>query len=94
MAYRNGKMQPNRISGTHSAGPNGSFPIGDATHDREAISGATRSEHAGHISASTAAGIKAKARADLGDKPDHKAEHNDSGMIRAMHDHADKIHPR
>lgn len=24
---------------------------------------------------------------------DHKAEHNDNGMIRAMHKHADSVHP-
>ena len=48
------------------AGPNGSFPIGDKKHARLAISGATRSERAGNISASTAASIKAKARKALG----------------------------
>lgn len=47
------------------AGPGHSFPINDPTHARLAISGATRSERAGNISASTAAGIKAKARAKL-----------------------------
>lgn len=41
------------------------FPIGDKIHARLAISGATRSEHAGNISASTAAEIKAKARKKL-----------------------------
>jgi len=48
------------------AGPGRSFPINDPTHARLAISGATRSEHAGNISASQAAAIKAKARAKLG----------------------------
>lgn len=48
------------------AGPGRSFPISDKTHARLAISGATRSERAGNISASTAASIKAKARAKLG----------------------------
>lgn len=47
------------------AGPNGSFPIGDAKHARLAIGGATRSFNAGNISASTENGIKAKARAAL-----------------------------
>lgn len=47
------------------AGPGKSFPINDATHARMAISGATRSQHAGNISPSTAAAIKAKARAKL-----------------------------
>jgi hypothetical protein len=41
------------------------FPISDPTHARLAIGGATRAEHAGNISASTAAKIKAKARAKL-----------------------------
>jgi hypothetical protein len=48
------------------AGPGKSFPISDPTHARLAISGATRSERAGNISASTAANIKAKARKKLG----------------------------
>jgi hypothetical protein len=48
------------------AGPNRSFPINDKTHARLAISGATRSERAGNISASQAERIKAKARARLG----------------------------
>lgn len=48
------------------AGPGHSFPINDKTHARLAISGATRSERAGNISASTEASIKAKARAKLG----------------------------
>lgn len=47
------------------AGPDRTFPINDATHARLAISGATRSMRAGNISASTAAAIKAKARAKL-----------------------------
>ena len=50
----------------------------DPSHQRAAISGATRSEHAGNISTSEEAAIKAKARAKLGDKggdppADHKA---------------------
>ena len=48
------------------AGPGRSFPIEDKKHARLAISGATRSENAGNISASQAASIKAKARAKLG----------------------------
>jgi hypothetical protein len=47
------------------AGPGHSFPISDRTHARLAISGATRAEHAGNISASEAASIKAKARRKL-----------------------------
>jgi hypothetical protein len=48
------------------AGAGHSFPIPDANHARLAISGATRSMHAGNISAATAAKIKAKARKKLG----------------------------
>lgn len=48
------------------AGPGKSFPINDKNHARLAISGATRSEHAGNISSSEEASIKAKARAKLG----------------------------
>ena len=47
------------------AGPGKSFPINDPTHQRLAISGATRAQRAGNISAATAANIKAKARARL-----------------------------
>lgn len=31
--------------------------------------------------------------APAGRVPNHKAEHNDAGMIRAMHEHADREHP-
>lgn len=41
------------------------FPMNDAKHQRLAIGGATRSERAGNISASTAAKIKSEARAKL-----------------------------
>ena len=47
------------------AGPGKSFPVNDDTHARLAISGATRSEHAGNISGSEAERIKAKARGKL-----------------------------
>ena len=57
------------------AGPGKSFPINDPTHARMAISGATRSERAGNISAGTAAKIKAKARVKLG-----KSHHNAMGF--------------
>jgi hypothetical protein len=51
-------------------GPKGAkgFPMNDPEHTRLAISGATRSEHAGNISASKAAQIKAKARKKLGEE--------------------------
>lgn len=47
------------------AGPGRSFPVENKSHARAAISGATRAQRAGNISASTAASIKAKARAKL-----------------------------
>ena len=56
---------PSKVPG-EKAGPKGSFPIGDKKHARLAIGGAPRSMRAGNISASTAASIKAKARAKLG----------------------------
>lgn len=54
------------MSKSSFAGPGRSFPINDREHARLAIGGATRSERAGNISASTAASIKAKARSKLG----------------------------
>lgn len=47
------------------AGPNKSFPINDPVHQRMAISGATRSYHAGNISQEEMNAIKAKAEAKL-----------------------------
>lgn len=49
-------------------GPKGKkgFPLTDKTHDREAISGATRSYNAGNISKGTENRIKGEARAKLG----------------------------
>ena len=54
-----------RMPKSSFAGPGKSFPINDSTHARLAISGATRSEHVGNISASEAERIKAKARGKL-----------------------------
>ena len=59
------------------AGPGHSFPINDKVHAKMAISGATRSEHAGNISDSTAEHIKAKARAKLGRQ--HEKPMNEHG---------------
>jgi hypothetical protein len=42
------------------------FPLTDPSHDRNAISGATRSFNAGNISKSTENSIKSQARAKLG----------------------------
>lgn len=81
------KLGPSDVPGK-KAGPNGSFPIGDAKHARLAIGGATRSFNAGNIGKGTEQHIKAEARAKLGDG------HTTSGMDRAMQAHADKIHPR
>ena len=70
MPVTNGKGTPNKGAGakanSKTAGPGGSFPIGDAKHARLAIAGATRSERAGNISPATEASIKSKARAELG----------------------------
>lgn len=79
------------------------FPVNDPTHARLAISGATRSEHAGNISASTAEKIKSAARAKLGndgDADDHPRHHSltiasanhlhSAGHITA--EHRDRIH--
>ena len=41
------------------------FPMNDPEHQKLAIGGATRAEHAGNISMSEADAIKAKARAKL-----------------------------
>lgn len=84
-------LKPSKVPG-EKAGPNGSFPVGDKKHARLAIGGATRSYNAGNISKSTEEHIQHEAREKLG--TDHKAEHNDNGMIRAMHEHADKLHPK
>lgn len=58
------KMRPSKVPGK-KAGPNGSFPIGDAKHARLAIGGATHSFNAGNISKGTENRIKAAARAKL-----------------------------
>ena len=78
------------------AGPNRSFPVGDKTHARLAISGATRSERAGNISSSEEANIKAKARAKLGDGGASGKEapaHGDCPGGAACKAAMDKMHP-
>jgi len=64
-----GKMVANTTASkqarSKTAGPNSSFPIGDAKHARLAVGAAQRSANAGNISQSTADSIKAKARAAL-----------------------------
>jgi hypothetical protein len=63
------KIKPNTTAPAKArsvtAGPNSSFPIGDAKHARLAIGGATRSERAGNITPAQEAAIKAKAKAAL-----------------------------
>lgn len=59
------KMPKKDFAGGGPKGKHG-FPMNDKNHARLAISGATRSQRAGNISASTAARIKAQARAKLG----------------------------
>lgn len=56
-----------KMAKSQFAGPGHSFPINDKNHARLAISGASRSEHAGNISASMAAAIKKRAKAKLGE---------------------------
>lgn len=71
-----------RMPKSEFAGPGKSFPIEDKIHAKEALSGATRSEHAGNISASEAAHIKSKARAKLGEgrggthEPEGNSQHH------------------
>ena len=74
------------------AGPGTSFPIGDQTHARLAISGATRSEHAGNISQSEEESIKAKARAKLGDdKSDPPMTDHKRAVMGMNHEHVHKM---
>lgn len=77
------------------AGPGRSFPISDKTHARLAISGATRSERAGNISASEASNIKAKARAKLGkqhEKPMNEHGHRHGGPHEHLSPSAHHFH--
>lgn len=68
------------------------FPMNDAVHQRMAISGATRSERAGNISASTADRIKAEARHKLGISPGGYAPN--SGYSAGSAPNAAAVHPR
>lgn len=56
------------IPASKFAGPGRSFPVENKSHARAALSGASRSEAAGNISAGQRAAIDAKARAVLGKK--------------------------
>lgn len=59
------KMPKKEFAGGGRKGKEG-FPLNDPTHDRMAISGATRSYNAGNISKSKEESIKAEARKKLG----------------------------
>jgi len=76
---RRDKMPRSQFAG---GGPNGKegFPMPDKEHARLAISGATRSERAGNISASKEASIKARARKMLhGIEHETHMEHSRNG---------------
>jgi hypothetical protein len=81
-------------------GPKGAkgFPIGDPTHARLAIGGATRSFRAGNISAAKEHEIKAKARAKLGMQGSHEGSDNYGGKgskrRHGLHHMAHKTHSR
>lgn len=64
-----GKMVPNTTAPakaqSKTAGPGGSFPIGDCKHAKLAVSAASRSANAGNITPATKAAIQSKARAKL-----------------------------
>jgi hypothetical protein len=66
-------------------GPGRSFPMNDKNHDRMAISGATRSEHAGNISEAEADKIKSEARAKLGDKGGDDPQREHRVAVAKMH---------
>lgn len=71
-------------------GGKGGYPINDMAHARNALSRVSQ-----FGSSTEKAEVRAKVHAkypDIG-KPDHKAEHNDNGMIKALHAHADSVHP-
>ena len=75
-----------------SQGPGKSFPVNDANHARLAISGATRSEHAGNISPEEEARIKAKAREKLGDKGGSKDDPQRPHREAIARMHPEKLH--
>lgn len=74
------KTMPNR----DFALPGKRFPLNDATHQRMAISGATRSANAGNISQAAAARIKGEARAKLA-KQKRSAPHAAANLGKYHH---------
>lgn len=82
----------NKMSDDEFALPGHRFPLNDKKHDRLAISGATRSEHAGNISESQEEHIKAEAREKLGDS---KADGHNGGDPPMDHKAAvSQMHPQ
>ncbi|HTV38602.1 MAG TPA: hypothetical protein VMF12_19390 [Xanthobacteraceae bacterium] len=69
-----------RLAARAFAGPGRSFPIQDKKHARLAISGATRSQHAGNISAAEADRIRTRARAKLAKKRSGRADGKKPGI--------------
>lgn len=58
----------NALASSTFALPGRKFPIPDKNHARAALSGASRAEHVGNITAAQAATVRAKAKAKLGKK--------------------------
>lgn len=75
--------------------PGHRFPLKDKTHDREALSGATRSYNAGNISKSQEEHVKAEAHAKLGEGKDGdpKADPKDAGRLADHRAAVEKMHP-
>ena len=63
----------NKLPRRAFAGPGRTFPINDRDHAHAAISGATRSYHAGNISKATEKRIQSRARAKLHSRPTRKS---------------------
>lgn len=73
------------------AGPGRSFPVNDKNHARAAISGATRSERAGNISASEEDAIKGKAHAKMGEKGGNTPSEHKSAVAKMHPAHVHKL---
>lgn len=73
------------------------FPMTDPTHDRLAISGATRSYNAGNISKSEEEKLKGEARRKLGDgnekkdPPEHHAEDHKAAVAKMHPEHVHRL---
>lgn len=73
------------MSQSEFAGPHKSFPVNDKEHARLAIGGATRAEHAGHISKSEEDHIKSEARSKLGEKDGDPPAQDHKAAVAKMH---------